>query len=228
MKIFCTLICLISLNILCHSAPQFNNYVSGEKCEVRGGSSQTNGIYTRDNIDPNIWKKLTDDRVIFNNDDNGWKIGTEGQSLYGTSYYFKSGRQNLPRLNGQTWTSSNNGNVTVKCISLSPPPCPLCSFGGVGGRRGCSGQLSLYQGETLLEQIEAVGVPKGRTQISSHETKNNFRIDSVEVTGDCCWEIESNDGDYEIVFEEDSQPDISAFLSQLSPEYYVYAKDYCF
>ena len=64
--------------------------ILGEKCEVRGGSSQTNGIYTRDNIDPNIWKKLTDDRVIFNNDDNGWKIGTEGQSLYGTSYYFKS------------------------------------------------------------------------------------------------------------------------------------------
>ena len=66
--------------------------LSGEKCEVKGGSSQTNGIYTRDDINPNIWKKLTDDRVIFNNyDDNGWKIGTEGQyDNFGTSYYFKS------------------------------------------------------------------------------------------------------------------------------------------
>jgi len=201
--------------------------LSGEKCEVKGGSSQTNGIYTRDDINPNIWKKLTDDRVIFNNyDDNGWKIGTEGQyDNFGTSYYFKSGKQNLPRLNGQTWTSSINGNVTVKCIYLSTARALV---GGPVGRRGCFGQLSLYQGETLLEQIEAVGVPKGRTQISSHETKNNFRIDSVEVTGDCCWEIESNDGDYEIVFEEDSQPDISVFLSQLSPEYYVYAKKNCF
>ena len=48
-------------------------------------------MLTNDDINLNIWKKLTDDRVIFNNyDDNGWKIGTEGQSLYGTSYYFKS------------------------------------------------------------------------------------------------------------------------------------------
>ena len=63
--------------------------------------------------------------------------------------------------------------------------------------------------------------------LAANENRNNFRIDSIEATGDCCWEIESNDGDYEIVFE-DSQPDISVFLSQLSPEYYVYAKDYCF
>ena len=67
----------------------------------------------------------------------------------------------------------------------------------------------------------------GRTQISSHKTENNFRIDSVEATGDCCWEIESNDGDYANVFP-DFQPDISVFLSQLSPEYYVYAKNDCF
>ena len=118
MKKFCPLVYLMFFGTLCQSAPQFNNFNLGgfifllrlvenallikitlyilidEVCkefEVKGGSSQTNGIYTRDNIDPNIWKKLTDNRVIFNNyDDNGWKIGTEGQSLYGTSYYFKS------------------------------------------------------------------------------------------------------------------------------------------
>jgi len=230
MKSFCILICLTSLNSLCHSAPQFNNFNLDEVCkefEVKGGSSQTNGIYKL--YDDFVWKKPSEDRFIFNKgDSNGWKIGTEGQSLYGASYYFKSGKQNLPwNYVGETWTSNSNGEVTVSCHFEA---CPNCNVGGVSGRRGCLGQLSLYQGETLLEQIEAVGVPMDRTQISSHETKNNFRIDSVEVTGDCCWEIESNDGDYEIVFEDLGfpQPDISVFLSQLSPEYYVYAKNDCF
>ena len=116
MKSFCILICLTSLNILCHSAPQFNNFNLGgfifllrlvenallikitlyilidEVCkefEVKGGSSQTNGIYKL--YDDFVWKKPSEDRFIFNKgDSNGWKIGTEGQSLYGASYYFKS------------------------------------------------------------------------------------------------------------------------------------------
>ena len=35
--------------------------------------------------------------------------------------------------------------------------------------------------------------------LAANENRNNFRIDSIEATGDCCWEIESNDGDYETV-----------------------------
>ena len=46
--------------------------------------------------------------------------------------------------------------------------------------------------------------------ISENEISNNFRIDSVEVTGDCCFEIESNSGDYEIVDPENPR-DISIF-----------------
>ena len=73
--------------------PKITLYIFlGEGCdfiEVEGGSSQTNGIY--DYYDEFVWKKYGEDRFIFNKgDSNGWKIGTEGQSLYGTSYYFKS------------------------------------------------------------------------------------------------------------------------------------------
>ena len=35
--------------------------------------------------------------------------------------------------------------------------------------------------------------------IPANAISNNFRIDSAEVTGDCCFEIEANNGDYESV-----------------------------
>merc|ERR1719350_1903069 len=90
--------------------------------------------------------------------------------------------------------------------------------GGVSGRRSCVGQLSLYQGETLLEQIEAFVPDVSSYQVSNHEKENDSRIDSFEVTGDCCWDIESNNGDFETVYPGHTI-DISMFLSQLSPEY---------
>ena len=46
--------------------------------------------------------------------------------------------------------------------------------------------------------------------IHTNEISDNFRIDSVEVTGDCCFEIESNNGDYEIV-DHENPTDISIF-----------------
>ena len=47
--------------------------------------------------------------------------------------------------------------------------------------------------------------------IPTNEISNNFRIDSVEVTGDCCFEIEANNGeDYEIV-DPENPTDISIF-----------------
>ena len=76
--------------------------------------------------------------------------------------------------------------------------------------------------------FRAVGVPIGRVQVQEvHKKENDFRIDSVEVTGDCCWEIESNDGDFETV-DPENPTDISMFLSQLSSEYTVQASNYCF
>ena len=46
--------------------------------------------------------------------------------------------------------------------------------------------------------------------IPKNENSNNLRIDSIEVSGDCCWEIESNDGDYETIDPEDPT-DITIF-----------------
>ena len=57
--------------------------------------------------------------------------------------------------------------------------------------------------------------------LASNEDRNNFRIDSIKVTGDCCWVIESNDGDdYEIVDPEN--PNISIFYI-----YKMYVKSSC-
>jgi len=72
--------------------------------------------------------------------------------------------------------------------------------GGVAGRRRCVGQLSLFRGRRLLEKIDFVEpIDKESLTLAANENGNNFRIDSIEATGDCCWEIESNDGDYETV-----------------------------
>jgi len=195
MKISCTLICLISLNILCHSAP-FDNNDQDEVCdfiEVESGSLQTNGIY--DYYDEFVWKKYEEDRFIFNKgDSNGWRIGTEGQSLYGTSYYFKSGKQNLPLPNTEeTWTSSNNGEVTVRCMR------PVASRITTSQQKGCVGQLSLFQGETRIHELVANRLRGGdlRSTIGANENENNYRIDYVKVDGDCCWDFESNDGGFE-------------------------------
>jgi hypothetical protein len=46
--------------------------------------------------------------------------------------------------------------------------------------------------------------------IPSNEIRNNFQTDSVGVTGDCCFEIESNNGDYEII-DPENPTDISIF-----------------
>ena len=58
--------------------------------------------------------------------------------------------------------------------------------------------------------------------LAANENKNKFRIDSIEATGDCCWEIESNDGDYEIV-DPESPTDISIFYI-----YKIHVKSSCF
>ena len=57
--------------------------------------------------------------------------------------------------------------------------------------------------------------------LAVNENRNNFRIDSIKVTGDCCREIESNEGDYEIVDPENPN-DISIFYI-----YKIYAKSSC-
>ena len=46
--------------------------------------------------------------------------------------------------------------------------------------------------------------------LAENENSNNLQIDSIEVAGDCCWEIESNDGDYETIDPEDPT-DITIF-----------------
>ena len=58
--------------------------------------------------------------------------------------------------------------------------------------------------------------------LAINENRNNFRIDSIKVTGDCCWEIESNDGDdYERV-DPENPTDISFFYI-----YKIYVKSSC-
>ena len=49
-----------------------------------------------------------------------------------------------------------------------------------------------------------------------------MRIDSVEVTGDCCFEIEANNGDSETV-DPENQEDITIFYIHTI---YVYNKKY--
>ena len=46
--------------------------------------------------------------------------------------------------------------------------------------------------------------------LAENENSNNLRIDSIEATGDCCWEIESNDDDYEMV-DPENPTDITIF-----------------
>jgi len=154
MKIFCTLICLISLYIVCHSAPQFDNSPRDQFCEkldVTGGSSTTQGIYKiRKKGEDFVWKKSGVDRFIFKRKGSeGWKIGKAAHRET-SSYFYESRNQNLPRdpWQEETWTSSSNGEVTVTCVLFE------ASLANFGRGRGCVGQLSLFQGETLLKQIE--------------------------------------------------------------------------
>jgi len=206
---------------LCHSAPQFNNFNLGEDCaefEVIGGSSKTNGNYERHgNFGDLVWKKPTEDRFIFNK--NGWKIGREGHIETGTSSYFKSSKQNLPsNYKEETWTSSSNGEVTVRCTNYyayAPPSEVLPSV--VRFRRGCDGQLSLFQEETLLKQIEFVDVENEETKtINENRNRNSLHIDSVKATGDCCFEVESTDGDAREVYPDD------VFPTELSSNFYIH------
>jgi len=67
---------------------------------------------------------------------------------------------------------------------------------GVAGRRGCVGQLAFCQGGRLLGQISAVEPTNGETK---WRNRNDLQIDSVHASGDCCWDIEDNDYDYETV-----------------------------
>ena len=46
--------------------------------------------------------------------------------------------------------------------------------------------------------------------LAENENSNNLRIDSIMISGNCCWEIESNDGDYETVDPENPM-DITIF-----------------
>lgn len=218
MKNFCTLICLISLSILCHSAPQFDNYGQGQECEefqVIGGSETTEGIYK--STEELVWKKSGEDRYIFKRSDSkGWKIGREGHRKTSSSY-FKSSKENLPKTE-ETWTSSSNGEVTVRCNSISQQAPPLIAQEAVVFfRRGCVGKLSLFQGETLWKQIEFNDVKGQETQrINSNRNRNSLHIDSVKATGDCCFEVESNDGDYE-----EAHPD-QFFPTELSNSFYIH------
>jgi len=225
MKNFYTLICLISLDIVCHSAPQFKNYGSGQNCEefqVIGGSSKTEGIYERHgNSGDLVWKKPGEDRFIFNKEDDskGWRIGRDGhrETAAGSTSYFKSSKQNLPNAE-KTWTSSSNGEVTVRCNTVSQQAAPaVASEARVIFERGCAGKLSLFQGETLLEDINFVDV-KGveSTTIRRNRINNNLRIDSVKATGDCCWEVESNEGDFEEVHPEEF------FATDISNSFYIH------
>jgi hypothetical protein len=62
------------------------------------------------------------------------------------------------------------------------------------------GEITLYQGERVLDQISFVEPEDGESRpIAKDRNRNNLRIDSVQATGDCCWEIENNEGVYEIV-----------------------------
>ena len=57
----------------------------------------------------------------------------------------------------------------------------------------------------------------GPTDGESSTIENNVPIDLVEATGNCCWEIESNDGDYETV--NTANPNLN--LSNYTPRFYI-------
>ena len=57
--------------------------------------------------------------------------------------------------------------------------------------------------------------------LAVNENRNSFRIDSIKVTGDCCWEIESNDG-YSEVVDPENPTDIS-----INYIYKIYVKSSC-
>lgn len=70
-----------------------------------------------------------------------------------------------------------------------------------------------------VKDVESTTIPRNRIN-------NNLRIDSVEAIGDCCWEVESNEGDFEEVHPEGSIVDMSnsfyiykIFALQDCPEY---------
>jgi len=98
--------------------------------------------------------------------------------------------------------SAPQGDIeyTEECVCTANGEKVCKVVGGVAGRRGCVGQLTLYQGERCLGQISFVEPEDGESRpIAKDRNRNNLRIDSVQATGDCCWEIEDNDGDYKIV-----------------------------
>ena len=71
-----------------------------------------------------------------------------------TSFIQSGSKQNLPNAE-KTWTSSSNGEVTVRCNTVSQQAAPaVASEARVIFERGCAGKLSLFQGETLLEDIK--------------------------------------------------------------------------
>ena len=53
----------------------------------------------------------------------------------------------------------------------------------------------------------------GPTDGESRTVKNNMPIDLVVATGNCCWEIESNNGDYETVNPTNPNLDVSNYTS---------------
>ena len=53
---------------------------------------------------------------------------------------------------------------------------------------------------TLILFLSFVEPEDGESRpIAKDRNRNNLRIDSVQATGDCCWEIEDNEGDYVII-----------------------------
>ena len=53
---------------------------------------------------------------------------------------------------------------------------------------------------TLILFLSVVEPTNGESRtIANNRNRNDLRIDSVQATGDCFWEIEDNDGDYETV-----------------------------
>ena len=53
-------------------------------------------------------------------------------------------------------------------------------------------------------------------KIPENRNRNSLHIDSVKATGDCCFEVESNDGDYEEVHPDQFVPKI------LSNSFYIH------
>ena len=52
---------------------------------------------------------------------------------------------------------------------------------------------------TLILFLSVVEPTNGESRtIENNRNRNDLRIDSVQATGDCFWEIEDNDGDFHI------------------------------